>query len=418
MKLIIRIMHLVIAALAGVATILLFAMPALSFNSKVVMDVDAVSSFIPATQFTEDLDVAQVLGTNEIQAGISFKLSATDINKVMNGDRDVINNKVIVKNMDETLQILDDAVEVLADYAIRTNLVKIIEQEMRGQIEKAKPEDKTVDEVMELIDLSTPDFKRFAYTLYDEANKSYATVDSVGSALHEQIDEIVVKVEQAVPNAKAGTFTEEQKAAIKDNLVDILSKLDMVNDDNTLKPLGDLPYVYIVKFTKGKLAETHSEEELAQKAGESNRQQSDRLLETYVTDQIPDLVYQIIGYVSLGLFVGMFIMAGTWILLALFEVLHFIFVNKKHRLFKGLFLPFFALSGVIQIVLGFVLTGVCKYVLPAKLDISSFKLPIKDALIVPRTCTLATSIVFIITIGAGIVLFILKLFAPKNKESN
>ena len=418
MKLIIRIMHLVIAALAGVATILLFALPALSFNSKVVVDVDAISSFIPATQFTEDLDVVEILGTDEVQVGISFKLSSTDINKVMNGEREIINDKVIVKNMDDTLQTLDDAVDVLADYAIRINLTKIVEQEMRSQIEKAKPEDKTTDEVMELIDLSKSDFQKFAYSLYDQANMKNATVDSVGLFLHEQIDEIVSKVEKAVPNAKAGTFTEEQKEQVKASLVDILKKLDMVNEDGTLKPIADLPYLYIIKFVKEKLNGKYSEEELGQKAGETNRQQSDRLLETYVTDLIPDLVYQIIGYVSLGLFVGMFIMAGTWILLALFEILHFIFVSKKHRLFKALFLPFFAISGLIQIVLGFVLTGVCKYVLPAKLDISSFKLPIKDALIVPRTCTLATSIVFIITIGAGIVLLILKLIAPKNKESN
>ena len=418
MKLIIRIMHLVIAALAGVATILLFALPALSFNSKVVVDVDAISSFIPATQFTEDLDVVEILGTDEVQVGISFKLSATDINNVKNGKREIINDKVIVKNMDDTLQTLDDAVDVLADYAIRINLTKIVEQEMRSQIEKAKPEDKTTDEVMELIDLSKSDFQKFAYSLYDQANMKNATVDSVGLFLHEQIDEIVSKVEKAVPNAKAGTFTEEQKEQVKASLVDILKKLDMVNEDGTLKPIADLPYLYIIKFVKEKLNGKYSEEELGQKAGETNRQQSDRLLETYVTDLIPDLVYQIIGYVSLGLFVGMFIMAGTWILLALFEILHFIFVSKKHRLFKALFLPFFAISGLIQIVLGFVLTGVCKYVLPAKLDISSFKLPIKDALIVPRTCTLATSIVFIITVGAGIVLFVLKLIAPKNKESN
>ena len=416
MKLIVRILHLVVAALGVVAVVLLFSMPALSFKSKVVMDVDTFSQFIPKTQFTEDLDVKEILGTEEIQAGVTFKLSSTDINKVMNGDKEIINDNVIKNNLDETLQTLDDAVEVLADYAIRTNLTKIVEQEMRNQIAEAKPEEKTVDEVMELIDLTSKDFQVFAYSLYDEANKSGATVDSVNMFLQEQIDEIVVKVEKSVPNSKGGTFTDEKKAAVRQNLVNILNQLEMINPDDSLKPIGDLPYLYIVKFVKGELSGKVSETELAQKSDETNRKYSDRILETYVVSVIPDVVYQIIGYVSLGLFIGMFVIAGTWILLAAFSILHFFFVTKKHRLFKALFLPFFVISGIIQIALGFVLTGVCKYILPEKLDISSLKLPIKDALIIPRTCTLATSIVFIITVGVGIVMFVLKFFIPKEKQ--
>ena len=398
MKLVVRILHLVVAALSAVAVVLLFAMPALSFKSKVVVDVDTVAKFIPKTQYTENLNVKEVLEVEELQAGVSFKLSSTDINKVMNGDKDIINENVIRKNLDDTLQTLDDAVELLSVYAIKTNLTKIVEQEMRNQIQEAKPADKTVDEVMELIDLTPKNFQEFAYSLYDEANKNDASVDSVNMFLQEQIDEIVVKVEKSVPGSKGGTFTDEKKEAVKQNLVNILNQLEMV------------------KFVKNDLSGKVSESELSKKAGETNRVYSDRLLETYVISLIPEVVYQIIGYVSLGLFIGMFVIAGTWILLAAFEVLHFFFVTKKHKLFKGLFLPFFALSGIIQIALGFVLTGVCKYILPEKLDISSYNLPVKDAFIIPRTCTLATSIVFIITVGVGIAMFVLKFFIPKDKK--
>ena len=153
MKLIVRIMHLVIAAIAAVATILLFAMPALSFNSKVVLDVEAVSNIVPTTDYTKDIDYVTVLGTDEVQAGISFKLTATDINKVMNGNRDVINDKVLIKNLDETLKILDDGVEVIADYTIRTNLTAIVKQEITKQVEQAKPDGKTTEEVLEYLDL-------------------------------------------------------------------------------------------------------------------------------------------------------------------------------------------------------------------------------------------------------------------------
>ena len=129
------------------------------------------------------------------------------------------------------------------------------------------------------------------------------------------------------------------------------------------------------------------------------------------------MVYKIIGYVCLGVFIGLFVFAGVWLAFAAFEVLHFFFPTKKHRLFKVLFLPLFTLLGLLQIGLGFVLTGVCKYVLPEKLDLASFNLPVKEAIIVPRTYTLATSIVFIIAIGIGIAYCVLKIFVPKDKEA-
>ena len=416
MKLMVRIMHLVIAAIAAVATILLFAMPALSFNSKVVLDVEAVSNIVPSTEFTKDIDFVEVLGTNEIQAGISFKLSATDINKVMNGDRDVINEKVLIKNMDETLQTLDDGIEVLADYTIRTNLTGIVKQELIKQVENAKPEDKTTEEVLEYLSLGDEEYKEFAYSLYDGAKSKNANVDSVGQVLLEHIDEILVKVEK-MTGSKSGTFTDEQKEDAKNNMKGMLKQVKILKDDDySLHPISDLPYLYAIDFVKEKLNEKVSADKLAIKEGETNREYSNRMLETYVVTQMPEIVYQIVGYVSLGLFIGMFVIAGTWILLAAFEVLHFFFVNKKHRLFKGLFMPFFILAGIIQIVLGFVLTGVVKYVLPEKIDITKFNLPIKSAVIVPRTCTLATSIVFIIAIGAMIALCILKIFVPKEKK--
>ena len=258
--------------------------------------------------------------------------------------------------------------------------------------------------------------KEYAYSLYDSANSKNANVDSVGQVLLEHIDEILVKVEK-MTGSKSGTFTDEQKEDAKNNMKGMLKQVKILKDDDySLHPISDLPYLYAIDFVKEKLKGKVSADKLAIKEGETNREYSNRMLETYVVTLIPEIVYQIVGYVSLGLFIGMFVIAGTWILLAAFEVLHFFFVNKKHRLFKGLFMPFFILAGIIQIVLGFVLTGVVKYVLPEKIDITKFNLPIKSAVIVPRTCTLATSIVFIIAIGAMIALCILKIFVPKEKK--
>ena len=415
MKLVLRILNLAMAALGLVATILLFSMPAFSFNSKVVVGIDTLTSFIPETEYTKDIKATDLLGTDEIQAGVSFKLSAAEINKVMNGDREIINERVIIKNLDETLQTLDDAVDIITDNTVRKTLQSTIKAEITKQIDAARPidSDKSAEEIMDLLALDEIYFKNFANSLYDEANKSSATVNSVGNVLQEQIDDALLKAEKS--NAiKPGTFTEEAKQSVKNNLINILNQLEMVEGEK-IKPIGDLPYIYVTKYAKEKLATKLSPGDLEQKTGETNRQYSDRMLEALVVNVIPETVYQIIGYVCLGMFIGIFVIAGAWLGFAAFEVLHFFFVEKKHKLFKSLFLPFFMLVGLIQIGLGFVLTGVCKYVLPEKLDLASLNIPVKEAIIIPRTCTLATSIVFIITVGVGIAYFVIKLITPKAK---
>ena len=416
MKLVLRILNLVMATIAMVATILLFSLPAFSFNSKVVVDVKTLTDLVPKTVYTSEIKAEELLGTNEIQAGVTFKLSAGEINKVMNGDRDIINNQVIIKNLDETLQTLDKAIDIISDNTIRQTLKSTIKDEIKKQIDAAKPaeSEKTAEQIMDLIDLDDTYFKNFSNALYDEANKSTATINSVNAVLQEQIDDALVKAEKS-GSIKPGTFTEEQKAAVKENFVNILTSLDMVEGES-IKPLGDLPYVYVIKFMKEKLAGKVAAEELEKKADETNTVYSNRLLELFVLNNIPEIVYQIIGYVCLGLFIGLFVFAGTWLAFAAFEILHFFIPDKKHKLFKSIFLPFFMLMGLIQIGLGFVLTGVCKYVLPKSLDLAKLGLPIKEGVIVPRTYTLATSIVFIVVVALLAVYFVVKLLLPKNKE--
>ena len=418
MKLVLRILNLVLAGVSLVATILLFSLPAFSFNSKVVVDVKTLTNFVPKTVYSEEIKAKELLGTDEIQAGVSFKLSAGEINKVMNGDRDIINERVIVKNLDETLQILNSAVDVITDNTIRVTLKKTIRDEIKKQIDASKPEDSrySAEEIMELIELDDAYFKNFSNALYDEANKSTATITSVNAVLQEQIDDALVKAEKA-NTIDPGKYTEEQQNATKQNFIKILTSLDMVNEDETIKPISDLPYLYVIKYMKNNLKGKVSASDLQQKSGETNQKYSNRLLETFVITNIPDFIYQIIGYVCLGVFIGLFVFAGAWLAFAAFEVLHFFFPTKKHKLFKALFLPLFMLLGLLQIALGFVLTGVCKYVLPEKLDLASFNIPIKEAVIVPRTYTLATSIVFIIVVAIGIAYCVLKIFVQKNNEA-
>lgn len=415
MKWLPRIFNLLIAATAVVATVLLFSLPPLSFNSKVVLDVNLISKLVPDTEYTKDVDAPELLGTDEIQAGIKFSLSLGDVSKAKDGDKEVINERILKNNLDDTLQIFDDAIDILGDNSIRKALKSTVETEITNQIDSAKPDDSmTADEIKEALGLDNAYFTIFSNALYDEANRSGATVDSVGALIQEQTGETILKAEKA-GMAKSGAYTDEQKNAVKTNLTTILNQLEMVNSDGTLKPIKDLPYLYFIKFVKNELKNKVSAAELQQKAGETNRAYSDRLLEDYVLTLMPDMFYDVVKYISLGILISVFVLAAIWIGLAAYEILCFIFAAKKIPIVKGLLVPLFSLAAIIQIALGFVLTGVFKYVIPEKIDISKFNIPLKEAVVVPRTFALGTSIVLIVTIALVIANFVIKKIAYSKK---
>ena len=214
---------------------------------------------------------------------------------------------------------------------------------------------------------------------------------------------------------KSSAFTDEQKNAVKDGLDKILGQLNMKNDDGTIKHISDLPYIYSINFVQKELTGKVDASELAQRSGESLRQQSDRLLELYVFDLMPTTFYTVVSYISLGILIAVFVLAGIWLLLAAYEVLSFLFPKAKFRLIKLFLVPLFFIASIVQIGLGFVLTGVFKYVLPKSLDITSLGVPVKEVILVPRTFALGTSIVVIITIGLLMVGFVLKKIAYGNK---
>ena len=408
---------MVIAATAVVATILLFALSPLSFNSKVVVDVDTVSKFVPKTTYTENIDAKELLGTDEIQVGIKFKLSLADVNKAKKGDKEVMNERLLKGNLDDVLETLDEAVDVLADHSIRRALKSTIANEITNSIDRAKPptQTKTTAEIMELLDLGDEYFTNFSNALYNEADRSSATIDSVGQVLQEQTGEAIMKAEKS-GMIKPGTYTEDQKNSVKNNLITILNQLEMVNEDGSIKPISDLPYLYSIKYIEKELAGKVDDAVLVQKSGETTKAYSNRLLEEYVFNIMPDAFYTVVKYISLGISISVIVLAAIWIALAAYQVLLFFFPAKQFGLFKGLLIPFFAIAGILQIVLGFVLTGVFKYVLPKKLDIASMNLPIKDAIIVPRTVALGTSIVLIVTIGLLIASMVIRKIAFKKEE--
>ena len=128
---------------------------------------------------------------------------------------------------------------------------------------------------------------------------------------------------------------------------------------------------------------------------------SNRLLRLFLYNQIPDDVYQIMGYVALALFIAKFVFAAVWILLIIITLFRTLLSKKPWTIFG----PWFWFVGGLQIVMGIVLTYLGKIVLPS-VDLSSLaalNIPIRSIILAPRTFALIPSILYIICLPLSIV---------------
>ena len=416
MKLVLRILNFVIIALAAVATVFLFAAPAFSFNSNVGLDIETFSQFVPESELTEDIDIVTYLGTDEIHLGIQFQLDAAGLKKTMKGDREIINNDVIGKSIDDILHELREPVKLITDYAVRGAIKKIVSQQITEQVNNARESFKekynqepplSTAEIMEEVGMDDAYFSRFARNLYNAADQDDATVTSVSNVLYAQIDEALARAEDT-GMVDTSEFSEEAKTGITSSLVSSLESINLVEGEH-VKKISEISYIYLSNFLKDKLNGEVSAEELNQKAEESNPDYNDRMVRTYVLHILPDGFYTGVKYVSVGLFIGLFLFTAIWVFVIVITLIKTF--TKKPWTFWG---PWFWLIGPLQLVLGLGLTVVGKFVLPkAPLDLLQ-GLPVKSVVLAPRTYALVPSIIFIVCIFLAIAYGIIKGIAKKE----
>ena len=234
MKTILRIFNIVIMAISALATIFLFASPVISFNSKIAIDLAPFSEFVPSTPYTEDLDIVSLLGTDTIEVGIKFSLNMTDTNKVLNKDKDFVNNGMIGPNVDGIFDILHEPVNLITEYYVRTFLKGLIKDEITQAINDAKNKygatDSTAEEIMEEVGMDDAYFNDFTYAMYRAADKDDATTDSITEVLYAQIDDALAKAEETGVVDTSG-YTEENKASLKEDVISNLDAMELVNED-------------------------------------------------------------------------------------------------------------------------------------------------------------------------------------------
>ena len=407
-------------ALSFVATVFLFVTPTLSLNSKIAIDVTTFSKFVPETEYTHDVDVVHLIGNDTIYVGLKFSLNPAGITKIMKGDRDEVNNALIKDNIEDICAMLHEPVDIITDYSIRSIIKSTVQKEIYNQVDDARKKyaeaggsSSSTEDIMDEVGMDDAYFENFARELYSSANADGATVDTVTETLNIQIDDALDRARESGMVDDTG-MTEEKEAQVKDNLVSILNSLNLVNEDGSLKKISEISYSYLASYLKDALTGKVDAAELEQKTGESTPSYMDRLIELFVYTQLPDMVYQIVGYVALGLFIGIFVFGAIWLLLFVITLIKTL-TRKPWTMFGF----WFWLIGPLQLILGLGLTVAFKFVLPAKIGpaLAAFNLPIKTLILAPRTYCLVPSILFLAAIVIGIVYGVLKAIAKKQEKA-
>lgn len=411
MKLVLRIFNFIIMGIALAATIMLFTTPAFTFNSKIAIDVQTFAKFVPETKYTSEFNIVELIGTDTINVRIKFNLDAGGVTKNMDGKREKINNDIIAKNVDEMADILHEPIDLITDYSIRSVIKSTVKAEITKQVDEASKKynsTSTAEEIMDEVGMDDAYFTKFSNSLYDSANKDGATIDSVSDVLYAQIDDALAKAEESGLVDNSG-FTQSKKGEIQNNLLSVLNELKLVNEDGTLKKISQVSYIYLSTYLKQQLnGKVNDPATLEQKADEDLPNYTDRLLCVFVTTQMPDMFYNIVSYVSLGLFIGLIVFSVIWIFLFVWTLIRTF--TKKPWTFFG---PIFWIVGLLQVVLGLGLTVFCKFILPTmKLPIQG--LPIKSFIIAPRTYALIPSILYLTCILIAIVYLVFKIMAKKE----
>ena len=411
MKLVLRIFNFIIMGIALAATIMLFTTPAFTFNSKIAIDVQTFAKFVPETKYTSEFNIVELIGTDTINVRIKFNLDAGGVTKNMDGKREKINNDIIAKNVDEMADILHEPIDLITDYSIRSVIKSTVKAEITKQVDEASKKynsTSTAEEIMDEVGMDDAYFTKFSNSLYDSANKDGATIDSVSDVLYAQIDDALAKAEESGLVDNSG-FTQSKKGEIQNNLLSVLNELKLVNEDGTLKKISQVSYIYLSTYLKQQLnGKVNDPATLEQKTDEDLPNYTDRLLCVFVTTQMPDMFYNIVSYVSLGLFIGLIVFSVIWIFLFVWTLIRTF--TKKPWTFFG---PIFWIVGLLQVVLGLGLTVFCKFILPTmKLPIQG--LPIKSFIIAPRTYALIPSILYLTCILIAIVYLVFKIMAKKE----
>lgn len=448
MKSVVRIFNLIIMAVSGLAAALLFINSTLTFNSRISFDNEFINNYFSTvverinqpTQsetdpvlkepFINEINVTKILGTDHVNLKVQFDLSFGEINTLMGKlDKELVNQELLDKNLSSIFADLHEAVNILTEYTARTALRSVAKKEIYKQVRKSLEDTgypSTATDIMDEVGMNDNYFRGFAKTLYDAANipdnPSTAKEDD-GCSVNKFVQTIKSQLEDVLGEADKITGGKVNKEAMLNNpdldnelrngFISVITAADLIQSDGeTFVKMEKAAYVFLAKILKEQLSSTVSPGELEPQAGESREAYAERLSKLYAHSMLPDVFYTIIGYSSLGLFIGVIVFAVIWLVLIVITLIR-TFSSKKPWTIFG---PWFWIVGSLQVVLGLALTIFCKFYLPSMsfMQRALEGSPIKSIAVAPRTSMLIPSMIFLGMIVFAIIYTIIA--HPVKKE--
>ena len=452
MKTVIRIFNFLIIGIAGAAIALLFLTSTLTFNSRISIDNEFISNYFSTvvekvnqpTQsetdpvlkepFINEINVTKVLGTDHVNLKIQFDLDFGEVNSLMGKqDKDLINQELIDKNVATIFADVHEAVNILTEYTARTALRSVAKKEIYKQVKKSLEDTgypSSATDIMDEVGMNDNYFRGFAKTLYDAANTSDdphpadpdsgCSVTTFVQTIKQQLEDVLDEAEQITGgqvNKEAMLNNPNLENDLRNGFISVITAADLVQEDGeTFVKMEKAAYVFLAKILKEQLSSSTPASELEPLAGETREAYAERLSKMYAHSMLPDVFYTVIGYTSLGLFIGILAFAAIWAILIIITLVRTFSIKKPWTIFG----PWFWIIGSLQVVLGLALTIFCKFYLPSMSFVQSALAgtPIKSLALAPRTAVLIPSMIFLGTIVFAIVYTILAHPVKKEYKNN
>ena len=349
MKTILRIFNFVFMAISVVAIVLLFAMPTMSLNIGYKVTAEQIQHVIPENEETKDLDVKKIIGGDTIDLGLSLSVTPKAMFRSVTGDsKTVIDEEFVDPNINSVIESLRNPIHRIAKGLAKQLAVKTLIKNFDEKIEENKDSSDTrsAADIRAAAGMDEAYFENLTDKVFAAIDTPNASVITVGDVMFEQLQDAAKKM-NSTGVMEIPEFDATYKASVRSSTASMLSDANMLKEDEeTIYPFDVIVDGMLVDLIRSDSAtEGETMEEKAAKLPS--------LLSDMIKKNFNDDVYNAIALVLKIMLIVIIVVVAIWAFFLVWTLIRTFFGGDKVYTFTG---PHFWISGVLQILLGVVLT--------------------------------------------------------------
>lgn len=251
MKAKVLIFNAVIAAICLFAIVMYIAKPFIKLDVEFTITAETMEELMGgssgdgsggSTTFAENsgstggysVDYADILGEDGILVSADLEITPSAFFKAFSltneGVKDYVYNEIATPNVKKIIEELKEPIGKIVE-----NTVKAIMQEAVKESLKDFTESEDINTVLSDAGVDLSDN---VDAIYNEFDRDGSTVDTVVDVIVEQIDEVTAKLAQSGNQDFADVnVSEETKEEMKNSVRDMLTELDLIDEDGTIKDI-------------------------------------------------------------------------------------------------------------------------------------------------------------------------------------